>query len=209
MAADRNAKGTRAQQAVFVGPHQLLRPLGEGGMGEVYLVSLGGELIGTRSSRLTPADLRQLVMRGARIGGAEPGLPSAAQAGPRQVIEVDRTVNRDGDIQLAGQRILLAAHLAGQQITLRFEGRVLHVIAGGYLVKTLACPIEEGQAIRHRRRPRGCGPVAPTATRAAASGQEGSEGRCHHGRQPVSTCRGLPRRQDRHHRHRGHCLPRP
>ncbi|MFI1201204.1 IS481 family transposase [Streptomyces sp. NPDC020883] len=105
-------------------------------------VLLAGELIRTRSSRLTPADLRKLLLRGARIAGPEPGQPSAAHAGPQQIVEVDRTANRDGDVQLGGQRILLAAHLAGQQVTLRFEGRVLHVIAGGYLVKTLASPIE-------------------------------------------------------------------
>ncbi|WP_328335980.1 MULTISPECIES: protein kinase domain-containing protein [unclassified Streptomyces] len=42
VAADGNAKGTRAQQAVFVGPHQLLRLLGAGGMGEVYLARSPG-----------------------------------------------------------------------------------------------------------------------------------------------------------------------
>ncbi|MFF1867670.1 protein kinase [Kitasatospora herbaricolor] len=42
MAADRNAEGKAAQQAVFVGPHQLLRLLGAGGMGEVYLARSPG-----------------------------------------------------------------------------------------------------------------------------------------------------------------------
>ncbi|AUG75326.1 Serine/threonine protein kinase-like protein [Kitasatospora sp. MMS16-BH015] len=42
MAADRNAGGIRGQKAVFVGPHQLLRPLGEGGMGQVYLARSPG-----------------------------------------------------------------------------------------------------------------------------------------------------------------------
>ncbi|WP_318021556.1 IS481 family transposase, partial [Streptomyces sp. N50] len=108
-------------------------------------VLLNGELIRTRSSRLTPDDLRKLLFRGARIAGPEPGQPSAESARPEQVIEVDRIVNRDGDIQLSGQRLLLAAHLVGQQVTLRFEGRVMHVIAGGYLVKTLPAPVDRAK----------------------------------------------------------------
>lgn len=42
MAADRDADGMRTHRAVFVGPHQLLRLLGEGGMGEVYLARSPG-----------------------------------------------------------------------------------------------------------------------------------------------------------------------
>ncbi|MFF2147220.1 protein kinase [Kitasatospora sp. NPDC058190] len=42
MAAGKNAEGMRAQRAVFVGPHQLLRLLGAGGMGEVYLARSPG-----------------------------------------------------------------------------------------------------------------------------------------------------------------------
>ncbi|MFJ4188266.1 protein kinase [Kitasatospora sp. NPDC089509] len=42
MAANGGTKGEKAQPAVFVGPHQLLRPLGEGGMGVVYLARSPG-----------------------------------------------------------------------------------------------------------------------------------------------------------------------
>ncbi|MFD8784789.1 protein kinase [Kitasatospora sp. NPDC059599] len=42
MAAGKNAEGMRAQRPVFVGPHQLLRLLGAGGMGEVFLARSPG-----------------------------------------------------------------------------------------------------------------------------------------------------------------------
>ncbi|MFD5148582.1 protein kinase [Streptomyces sp. NPDC058401] len=42
MAADRSTDGSGKQKAVFVGPHQLLRQLGSGGMGEVYLARSPG-----------------------------------------------------------------------------------------------------------------------------------------------------------------------
>jgi len=102
-----------------------------------------GELIRTRPSRLSPVDLTTLVMRGARIGGAEPG-PSALPTGPLQpmsAVEVERTANATARIDVGGQRITLAAHLAGQQVTLRFEGALMHVIAGERLVQTFPAPI--------------------------------------------------------------------
>ncbi|MFF3115239.1 protein kinase [Kitasatospora sp. NPDC057904] len=42
MAANGDTEGIAEQPAVFVGPHQLLRPLGEGGMGVVYLARSPG-----------------------------------------------------------------------------------------------------------------------------------------------------------------------
>lgn len=112
-------------------------------------VTLAGELIRTRQSRLTPDDLAVLRLRG-RPAGPEP----AASAAPRGAIPattavaVDRTVDRDGTVALAGQRHLLGVQLSGQRVTLRLDRHLLHVIADEHLVKTMPAPISPDQAAR-------------------------------------------------------------
>ncbi|MFI0805661.1 Transposase InsO and inactivated derivatives [Amycolatopsis lurida] len=103
-------------------------------------VILDGELIRTRSSRLSTDDLAILRLRSARPAGPEPGT-SAGKVVGASVVEVDRTVGRDGNVNIGGQRVLLAAHLAGQQVTLRLDGHLMHVVAAGKLAKTLPSPI--------------------------------------------------------------------
>ncbi|MFC3452708.1 IS481 family transposase [Amycolatopsis speibonae] len=106
-------------------------------------VVLDGELIRTRPSRLSTGDLTTLRLRSARPAGPEPGTAAASTrtAASESVIELERTVGRDGYVNVGGQRILLAAHLAGQQVTLRLDGHLLHVVAAGKLAKTLPSPI--------------------------------------------------------------------
>ncbi|WP_274919597.1 hypothetical protein [Streptomyces sp. WZ-12] len=112
-------------------------------------VTLAGELIRTRHSRLSSEDLAHLRLRG-RTAGPE----SAASAAPRgplpaaTAVEVDRTVDRDGMVALAGQRHLLAVQLSGQRVTLRLDRHLLHVIADKHLVKTTPAPITPRQAAR-------------------------------------------------------------
>ncbi|MFD8708129.1 IS481 family transposase [Kitasatospora sp. NPDC059648] len=121
-------------------------------------VFLDGELLRTRPSQFTPADLKALVQRGGRIAGPEPA-PAALMSGPMMahaVVEVDRIVGRDGDVGLGGERVKLASHLAGQQVTLRLDGQLMHVIADGRVVKTLSAPvpIEHRAQISGARAPR-------------------------------------------------------
>lgn len=106
-------------------------------------LSLDGQLIRTRPSRLSPVDLSTLVMKGGRPAGPPPG-SAALPAGPlppATVVELERTVARDGEIQLGGKRVLLDAQLAGQQVTLRLEGQLMHVVAAGLLAKTVPASI--------------------------------------------------------------------
>lgn len=95
-------------------------------------VVLDGELIRTRPSRLSTEDLATLRLRSARPAGPEPGAscPPAGRTSGASVVEVERTADRDG-----GQRVLLAAHLAGQRVTLRLDGHLMHVVAAGKLAK--------------------------------------------------------------------------
>lgn len=57
------------------------------------------------------------------------------------MIEVDRTIDRDGMVGLGGQRMTIDPPLAGQRVTLRFDGQLMHVISGNRLVKTLPAPL--------------------------------------------------------------------
>lgn len=106
-------------------------------------VVLDGELIRTRPSRLATEDLATLRLRSPRPAGPEPGTPAASHRATTgaSVVEIERTVDRDGNVNLGGQRVALAAHLAGQQVTLRLDGHLLHVVAAGKLARTLPSPI--------------------------------------------------------------------
>jgi transposase InsO family protein len=110
-------------------------------------VVLDGAVIRTRLSRLSEHDLRDLLARGARIAGPEParGAVTADLLTTSAVIEVDRTVSRDGCVGLGGHKVLLESSLVGQRITMRFEGAVMHVVANDRLVKTLPAPLPPDQ----------------------------------------------------------------
>lgn len=61
------------------------------------------------------------------------------------VIEVARTVSRDGCVGLGGHKVLLGSTLVGQRVTVRFEGILMHIVANGRLVKTLPAPLPPDQ----------------------------------------------------------------
>ena len=61
------------------------------------------------------------------------------------VIEVARTVSRDGCIGLGGHKVLLESTLVGQRVTARFDGTLMHIVANGRLVKTLPAPLPKDQ----------------------------------------------------------------
>ena len=87
----------------------------------------------------SPVDARDLARLAA--AGAQPAGPPPLPPASGDVIEVDRTVNASGNVSL-GDRIMSAGlPLAGQRITLRPEGPVVHVLVGGVLARTLACPV--------------------------------------------------------------------
>jgi transposase InsO family protein len=127
-------------------------------------VLLDGHLIRTRPSRFSPSELANLLARGGRVGGPEPG-PSALPAGQlpvATVIEVERTVARDGYVGLGGQVVMLDPPLAGQQVTLRFDGQLMHVIAQERLVKTLPAPIEPSKRAKLKGAHAASSPLPPS-----------------------------------------------
>ena len=57
------------------------------------------------------------------------------------MIEVERTVNASGNIGLGDHIISARLPLAGQRVTPRLDGPVAHILPGGTLARTAACPV--------------------------------------------------------------------
>ncbi|MFE3002624.1 hypothetical protein ACFXG4_47620 [Nocardia sp. NPDC059246] len=119
-------------------------------------VSLDGQTVRTMQSRLLPEHLLMLWMRGARPAGPEPATPAPGNANdttlihPGDVIEVDRLVDRDGSVSLAGGKHLVGLDFAGRAITLRLDGNLMHAIADGALVGTWPSPRDRDEIGRIR-----------------------------------------------------------
>lgn len=142
-------------------------------------VFIDGELARTRVSTFTATDLKTLVQRGGRIAGPQPAAPALPdESKPPSVVEVDRLVARDGEVGLGGQKVKIAHHMAGQHVTLRFDGQLMHVIADGRVVKTMPAPIPPEQRARlsGARSPR-TKVVPPTAQALRAQRKVPSDGR--------------------------------
>ncbi len=88
--------------------------------------------------RLDHRDLAWLAAAGATPAGPPP-LPLPAGA----VTEIERTVNASGNISVGNQVLSVGLPLAGQRVTLRLDGPVAHILSGGILLRTLACPVSE------------------------------------------------------------------
>ena len=117
-------------------------------------VSLDGHIIRTVASRLRPDDLRHLRMRGARPAGAQPAKPALRRANGTpalpagQAVEIERMVTKDGVVNIAGATHLIGFAYAGNKITLRLNGHLMHAIAAGALIGTWPCPIPADQLAR-------------------------------------------------------------
>jgi hypothetical protein len=85
-------------------------------------------------------------MRGAAPTGPPPAMPAPARATlpAGTVIEVSRTVDVNGNADLAGHKIKIGTELARSKVTLRLDGHLIHVIADGVLAKTLPSPVPAG-----------------------------------------------------------------
>jgi hypothetical protein len=125
-----------AGQQIWLGPAMTGRTVRIwAGLSQVHVL-LGGHRIKTLPSRLGTRDLARLAAAGAQPAGPPPLPPASGD-----VIEVDRTVNASGNVSLGDRIVSAGLPLAGQRVTLRLEGPVVHVLAGGVLARALACPI--------------------------------------------------------------------
>ena len=91
-------------------------------------------------------------MRGAAPAGPPPAMPAPARAAlpAGTVIEVSRTVDVNGNADLAGLKVKVGAELARRKVTLRLDGHLLHVINSGVLAKTLPSPVPAEDRARLR-----------------------------------------------------------
>ncbi len=110
-------------------------------------LTLDGHVLRTVSSRLRPADLKFLSMRGARPAGPAPAAAALTRVngkvhlGAGEAVEFDRKVHRDGHVLIAGGKTQVGFSLAGSTVVMRLDGHPMHAIAGGSLVGTWPCPL--------------------------------------------------------------------
>lgn len=117
---------------------------------QVVHLSIDGRRLKTLPSRLSANDLEKLRADGARPAGPPPTALPMTPAGPRVPVEVDRTVNAVGVVGLGGEPCYVGSHLAGQRVTLRLDGELVHVVVDGILVRTVASPISPERGLRLR-----------------------------------------------------------
>ena len=162
-----------AGQQIWLGPAMTGRTVRLwAGLGQVHVL-LDGHRIKTLPSRLDARDLARLAAAGAQPAGPPPLPPASGD-----VTEVDRTVNASGNVSLGDRIISAGLPLAGQRVTLRLDGPVVHVLAGGVLARTVACPVpHRGPGPAARSPPRNSRAAAACPNLCASSGGSRSAGR--------------------------------
>jgi transposase InsO family protein len=115
-------------------------------------VLLDGHLVRTVASKLTLTDLEQLTFQGARPAGPPPAIAAlpGGSLPPAAVVEVERSVDQNGVVDVGGQALKVGTRLAGRRVTLRLDGHLVHVIDQGVLARTLPSPIPAPQRARLR-----------------------------------------------------------
>jgi hypothetical protein len=108
---------------------------------QVIHLSADGHLLKTVASRFTPAELPRLRQLGARPAGPPPATAPLEALGVPGAVECDRLVNAAGLIGLGGHQVSVGQQHASQQVTIRLDAQLAHVILDGVLVKTLPSPL--------------------------------------------------------------------
>jgi Integrase core domain len=179
-----------AGQQIWPGPAMTGRTVRlRAGLDRVHVL-LDGYRVKTLPSRLDARDLARLAAAGARPAGPPPLPPASGD-----VIEVERTVNASGNVGLGDHMLSAGLPLAGQRVTLRLDGPVAHILTGGILARTIACPSCQKPGP-------GCGGRAPEqpsrhSCRTTGSDTAGLGPRGHHDRRAEDPGRPGARPQDR------------
>jgi hypothetical protein len=111
--------------------------------GTTMHVSLDGRVLKTLPCRVGAEQLVRGRLATAGPAGPSPGgvAVHAVVLEPGQAVEVDRRVNANGVLGVAGRQVAAGMALAGQTVTVRLEATMLHVLADGVLVRSLPSPV--------------------------------------------------------------------
>ena len=175
-------------------------------------VALDGQHVKTVASRLTVEQLSELARRGATPAGLPPAAPALPRGRSRlpagHSVELDRVVGRDGIVRVANQSFVVPVQLAGQRIALRLDGRLMHAIADGRVIKSwpMAIAPDKLTALTGAHAPSAAVPVPqPAGEIQSTTTRPGRRRR--HDRPTTASDRAPARRQDHHHRRRRQPVP--
>jgi transposase InsO family protein len=150
---------TLRRQQFWLGPTRAGIPVTLWADTTVVHLLIDGVRLKTVPSRLTAADLGQLLAEGGKPAGPPP--VSTGPVMPGGPVEVERLVNACGLIGLAGRQHPVGIQFAGRRVTVRVDRGVLQLAAGGVLLRTLPNPLTPAEIARIRdARPAGPPPVS-------------------------------------------------
>ena len=138
------------RQQFWLGPHRAGQPVTLWIDTTTVHLSLDGRHLKTVPSRLSTVDLARLRAEGARPAGPPPAKPSVGMLAAGAPIEIDRNVNANGFVILAGHHLSVGSPLAGRRITLRLEAQLVHVVVDGLLWRTIPFTLAPTDRIRLR-----------------------------------------------------------
>jgi hypothetical protein len=148
-------------QQFWLGPDRAGQPVTLWADPTVVHLLIHGVRLKTVPSRLSIAQLRQLLADGGRPAGPPP-LPMGDPQ-PGGAVEVDRLVATTGLIGLAGRRYPVGSQVAGRRLTVRLDRGLLQLVDQGVLLRSLPNPLTGAEQARLRdARPAGP-PPAPAA----------------------------------------------
>jgi hypothetical protein len=146
------------RQQFWLGPARAGIPVTLWADTNVVHLLIDGVRLKTVPSRLTAADLGQLLTEGARPAGPPPVV--AGPVIPGGPVEVERLVNASGLVALAGRQHPVGIQFAGQRVTIRIDRGVMQLAADGVLLRSLPNPLSAAEIARIRdARPAGPAPV--------------------------------------------------
>jgi transposase InsO family protein len=152
---------TVAGQQFWLGPDRAGSPVTLWADTSVVHLLVNGVRLKSVPSRLTTAQLRQLLADGGQPAGPPP--VSTGDTSPDTAVEVDRLVSSNGLIGLAGRRHPVGSHFAGRRLTIRLDRGLLQLVDHGVLLRSLPNPLTPAEHARLRdARPAGS-PPAPAA----------------------------------------------